>query len=165
MKLIILPSTILDFTWVVNNGFMEENSLVPHLPQKKLGPPATNPLSYKIRKKILTLTEKRLWGEEGGEYIPWEIRIQIQTNNRKLLGQGNKSEKLYKLKSESFSVHFVFREFSSPTWKKSPPSKVPILTQNPNLTSLYKPSQKWFNFLHHPGKKGGRGVNELWDWC
>ena len=36
MKLIILPSTILDFTWVVSNGFMEENGLVALLPEKKL---------------------------------------------------------------------------------------------------------------------------------
>ena len=30
--------------------------------------------------------------------------------------------------------YFLYREFSSPTWKKSPPPKVPILTQNHNLT-------------------------------
>ena len=28
----------------------------------------------------------------------------------------------------------LYREFSSPTWKKSPPPKVPIPTQNPDLT-------------------------------
>ena len=28
---------------------------------------------------------------------------------------------------------FLYREFSSPTWKKSPPPKVPTLTQNYNL--------------------------------
>ena len=30
--------------------------------------------------------------------------------------------------------YFLYREFSSPTWKKSLPPKVPIPTQNPNLT-------------------------------
>ena len=33
------------------------------------------------------------------------------------------------------SIHyFLYRELSSPTWKKSPPPQVPIPTQNPNLT-------------------------------
>ena len=27
---------------------------------------------------------------------------------------------------------FLYREFLSPTWKKSPPPKVPIFTQNPD---------------------------------
>ena len=46
------------------------------------------------------------------------------------------------------SIHyFLYREFSSPTWKKSPPPKVPIPTQNPNLTKSlpYKPFEKWLN--------------------
>ena len=29
---------------------------------------------------------------------------------------------------------FLYREFSSPTWKKSPPPKVPTPSQNPDLT-------------------------------
>ena len=33
------------------------------------------------------------------------------------------------------NIHcFLYREFSSPTWKKLPPPKVPIPTHNPNLT-------------------------------
>ena len=41
MKQIILPSSILEFTWLDIDGFMEENDLAP-LPQKrKLGPPNT----------------------------------------------------------------------------------------------------------------------------
>ena len=36
------------------------------------------------------------------------------------------------------SIHyFLYREFSSPTWKKSPPPEVPIPTQKPNL--IYVP--------------------------
>ena len=30
--------------------------------------------------------------------------------------------------------YFLYREFSSPTWKKSPPPSVPIPTQNPDVT-------------------------------
>ena len=33
------------------------------------------------------------------------------------------------------SIHyFLYREFSSPIWKKAPPPKRPIPIQNPNLT-------------------------------
>ena len=35
---------------------------------------------------------------------------------------------------EIFIHYFLYREFLSPIWKKSPPPKVPIPTQNPNLT-------------------------------
>ena len=30
--------------------------------------------------------------------------------------------------------HFLYKDFSNPTWKKSPPHKVRIPTQNPNFT-------------------------------
>ena len=33
-----------------------------------------------------------------------------------------------------FIIFYICREFSSPTWTKSSPPKVPIPTQNPNLT-------------------------------
>ena len=33
-----------------------------------------------------------------------------------------------------YSIFYTCREFSSLTWEKSPPPKVPIPTQNPNLT-------------------------------
>ena len=39
MKQIILPSTILKFTWLVIDGFMEKYGPAPPLPKKKLGPP------------------------------------------------------------------------------------------------------------------------------
>ena len=32
-----------------------------------------------------------------------------------------------------FTISYIYREFSSATWKKLPPLKVPISTQNPNL--------------------------------
>ena len=56
--------------------------------------------------------------------------------------------------------YFLYREFSSPTWKKSPPPKVPIPTQNPNLT--WVPPIKTFWKMDQPlpnhlgGGEGGR---------
>ena len=41
MKQIILPSTILELTWLVIDDFMEENDLTSPLPKRKLGPPNT----------------------------------------------------------------------------------------------------------------------------
>ena len=44
--------------------------------------------------------------------------------------------------------YFLYGEFSSPTWKKSPPLKKPILTRNLNLTKVppISPHQKnWDN--------------------
>ena len=40
MKQIILPSTILEFTWLVIDGFMEENGLAPS-PKKEIRSPNT----------------------------------------------------------------------------------------------------------------------------
>ena len=41
MKKIILPSTILEFTWLVIDSFMEENGLAPLFPQKRNYVPQT----------------------------------------------------------------------------------------------------------------------------
>ena len=41
MKQIILPSTILEFTQLVIDGFMEETGLASPLQKRKLGPPNT----------------------------------------------------------------------------------------------------------------------------
>ena len=114
MKLIILSSTILEFTWLVIDGFMEGTSPsglkkwpgLP-LPKRKLGPPLYRRFSRNL-----------------------------------------------KLQSESFFMleicmhYFLYREFSSLTWKKSLPSKVPIPTQNPDLTRslVCKCSEKWLEF-------------------
>ena len=40
MKQIILPSSVLEFTWLAIDGFMEENGLAP-LSQRELGPSNT----------------------------------------------------------------------------------------------------------------------------
>ena len=39
--------------------------------------------------------------------------------------------------------YFLYREFSSLTWKKSLPSKVPIPTQNPDLTQVSRMYMFW----------------------
>ena len=41
MKQIILPSTILEFTWLVIDGFMEENGVALLSQKRKLGPSNT----------------------------------------------------------------------------------------------------------------------------
>ena len=48
--------------------------------------------------------------------------------------------------------YFLYREFSSPTWKKSPPPKVPILWPK---SLLYKCSEKWLS--PSPSSRG-----EIW---
>ena len=85
-----------------------------------------------------------------------------------------KSEKLWKLQSESFFLclrfvyTFLYRESSGPTWKKSIPPKVPI---PPKIliwpkSLLYKYFEKWLSpSLSHPLTRhhpvGGRGC-KLW---
>ena len=43
MKQIILPSTILEFAWLVIDYFLEENGLVPPVSKIKLGSAALSP--------------------------------------------------------------------------------------------------------------------------
>ena len=91
MEQIILPSPILEFTWLVINGFMEENGPVWPLPKVKFSPIPIQKVHKKFEfsqclaakyKQNFSHYKKYLW---KGEYIPWNIRIQIQTT-RKLLG-------------------------------------------------------------------------------
>ena len=53
--------------------------------------------------------------------------------------------------------YFLYREFSSSTWKKSPPPKVPIPTQNPNLTWVPPIKNILKNGSAPPPSPGGRG--------
>ena len=41
MKQMILPSTVPEFTWLIIDGFMEENGLAPLSQKKKLRPANT----------------------------------------------------------------------------------------------------------------------------
>ena len=123
MKQIILP-TILEFTRLVIDSFMKENSLA----QKGNQVPNTEgqPKNLKFSQSLTTRqtdrhththththtythTHKHTHTQPsqkniflgGGQYMPWKRRIQIQTTQN-LLVQGTKSEKLQKLQSESF---------------------------------------------------------------
>ena len=81
------------------------------------------------------------------------------TDYHKFLGQGTKSEKLwnYYNRNHFFCLRFVFTTFSTgsfqvPPKKKSPPPKLPVPTQNPNLipSLSYKRSEKWLSPLPSP---------------
>ena len=95
MKRIILPSAILEFTWLVIDGFMEENSLAPFL--KRAIPNIERP--KKFSQPLLQDT------------------LLLDFFCLKFI----------------FIISYMYREFWSTTWKKSPPPQVAIPTQNPNL--------------------------------
>ena len=76
MKQIIFSSTILDFTWLVIDGFIEQKWLGSFHPKFKIRSPFLQKVpkkfeifltrSYKIRKRNLAVTKKYLW--VGGVY-------------------------------------------------------------------------------------------------
>ena len=69
MKQIIFPSTILEFTWLVIDGFMEENGLVPLSPQKNSVPPIQKlPKKFEILPAPSYKAWKYLW-VEGSIYL------------------------------------------------------------------------------------------------
>ena len=72
MKQIISPLTILEFTWLVIEGFIEENGLAFPLPK-----------SYKMQKKCLVTSKKIFTG--GGESIYWKRDNQevVRVGNQK----------------------------------------------------------------------------------
>ena len=67
MKQIILPSTILEFAWLVIDYFLEENGLVPPVSKIKLGPAALSPQLQDTKKK-LTPHQKNICGWGGSIY-------------------------------------------------------------------------------------------------
>ena len=88
----ILPSTILEFTWLVIDGFVETGQAI--LSQKGNSVPSLQTVSkkfdiflaagYKIQKQFLALTKKKYLWVGGGAYT-MENETEIQTT-RKLLG-------------------------------------------------------------------------------
>ena len=78
MKPIILSLTVLEFTWFVIDGSMEENGLAyPLLQKNKLSPPIKKvpkkseifpDPSYKIKKNFLAPTKNYLWMGVGNIY-------------------------------------------------------------------------------------------------
>ena len=67
MKQIILPSTILEFAWLVIDYFLEENGLVPPVSKIKLGSAALSP-QLRDAKKKLTPHQKNICGGGGRKY-------------------------------------------------------------------------------------------------
>ena len=147
MKQIILPSTVLEFTWLVIYGFMEENGLAP-FPKKEIRSPQyrRSPRNLKSSQPLATRHKKKLaphkknicgWGK-GGVYTM--ENKDTNTEYQKFVRVLDQKCEIVELNSESFFclrflfTIFFYREFSSPTRKKSPPPKVPIPTQNLNLT-------------------------------
>ena len=76
MKQIILPSTVLEFTWLVIDGFMEENSLAPSskkeikTPQYRSSPrnlKYSQPLATRYNKKKI-VPHKKIFVGNGSIY-------------------------------------------------------------------------------------------------
>ena len=85
MKQIILPSTILDLTWLVIDDFMEENNLTSSLRKWKLGPPIQKLLKKKYRKKVFShLQKKYLWVEGEVYTIGYEYNKDTNTDPQKV---------------------------------------------------------------------------------
>ena len=122
----------------------------PPLLKMKLGPPIQRlpkkfeifpALSYKTRKRISPPLRKHLW--VGGVYT-MENR-DTNTYYQKFVRVGNQKWEIVEITIGIFFFFFCLRfvftiflysEFSSPTWKNSPPPKVPNPIQNLNLTKV-----------------------------
>ena len=86
----VLPSTIFEFTWLVIDGFMEENGLTLPFLKWKFGPPKISNFpspSYAIRIKFFWPHKKYLsvggWGMGGGIYtilLLWATILALSTN-------------------------------------------------------------------------------------
>ena len=95
---------------------------------RELPPPPAPPspiyrrysINFKFSQHLATIYNKNC---RWGEYMPWEIRMQIQTT-REFSVLRTKFEKFQKQQSQSFflfkiHIHYsLYREFSNPTWKK-----------------------------------------------
>ena len=140
MNQTILSSTIIEFMRSVIDGFMEENCLTSHLSKRKLGPCNTEcPQEiWNFPSSWLQDTDKNLRPHKkkifvGGVGDP-------NADNQRVVMVGDQKWEIKGIAvSYFFCLRFVltiflYRKFSSLTWKKSFPPKVPIPTQNPNLT-------------------------------
>ena len=147
MKQIILLLTILEFTWLIIDGFMKENGpvllcqKVNLVPPKQKGPKKFEIFqapSYKTWKNFLALRKKN---------ICWVYTMENKDTNtdyQKVVRVGDQKWDCWNYIWNHFFVWdsyslFFNREFSSPTWKKSPPLKVPILKNGstPPSSPLY----------------------------
>ena len=122
---ISLLSTILEFTWLFIDSFIEEKGPPPP-PQKEFSPFPPPPQiekvpkkfdifpapSYKIRKNNLAPTKNYLW-IGGGEGRVWYVMLRFMLYLSIFY--------LFIL-DLSIIIYFLYREFSSSTWKKQAPS-------------------------------------------
>ena len=125
---ISLLSTILEFTWLFIVIFFEEKASPPH-PKRKFASPPPPPLppqiekvpkkfdifpapSYKIRKNNLAPTKNYLW-IGGGKGRVWYVMLRFMLYLSIFY--------LFILYL-SIIIYFLYREFSSSTWKKQAPS-------------------------------------------
>ena len=131
MKQIILPSTKFEFKWFIIDGSMKVNGLAPLHPFPSPKKEIKYPRNLKFSQPLAKRCKK--------PFSPHKKNI----CNQNIFF-------VWDLHSP-----FLYMEFSSPTWRKSPPSKEPILTKNPpfDLCPSYKnplkndsnpsPSQRW----------------------
>ena len=98
----------------------------------------SQPLATRYEKNFLASHKKNVW--VGGEYT-MENR-DTNTNYQKVVRVWDQKWEIVEITigiTVLFEIllhyiYFLYRDFSSPTWKKSSPPKVPIPTQNLNLT-------------------------------
>ena len=122
------------------------------LPNRKLGSPNTEapqeiwnlPSPRKTRKKN-SLPQKKIFVGRG-DYVPWKIRIQIQTTVKLRNCRNYNQDNFFPW--DLYSI-FLYRELSSPSWENHPhlkcqfPSKIRIWPKS----ILYKHSEKWLSPL------------------
>ena len=109
---------------MVIDGFMEENGL-----------------AHPLEKNISSPQYKKIFVVRGGEVYTMENK-DTMTDYQELARVGNQRWDMVKITiwiiffclGFIFIIFYIYREFSSPICKNLPPHKVPIPSQNPNLT-------------------------------
>ena len=130
----IVSSTLLEFAWLVIDGFMDANCLAPLIekgnwvPQKRISPQNltfSQPLATRFE-KVFWSTTKKLWVRE---IYTMENK---DTDYQKVVRVGDQNWEIVGITIRI--IFFVWDLYSSPTWKNQPLPKVSIPIQNPNLT-------------------------------
>ena len=134
MKQIILPSTKFEFKWFIIDGSMKVNGLAPLHPFPSPKKEIKYPRNLKFSQPLAKRCKK--------PFSPHKKNI----CNQNIFF-------VWDLHSP-----FLYMEFSSPTWRKSPPSKEPILTKNPHLTYIPPIKTLWKMTQTPPHRRGGVGM-------
>ena len=148
MKWIILPSTILAFSWLVIGGFMEENGIAPSTKKDiRSSQFRRSPRNLKSSQPLATRREKKLaphpQQKKGSGYRGVYTMENKDTNTDYQKFVRVRYQKWETLETtiriilnfvwDSYSLFFIPEVFKSHL-KNSSPLKVPIPIQNPNLT-------------------------------